>query len=215
MEKTKPNSEQAENAQDLVAKVRENKKGIVGLAVAVLVVLVAVMGWYLIAQNGSQKADEAIGRADVELNDSIATELYAQAAQCGYRSGNRAKAEMGIRLFQEGNFEEAARYLGECSLDDNIASAGVRSLEGDCYVNLDKYDEALDCYDVAISEADNNPAIVPFILVKKANVYRAQENYSEEAEAYKEILDDYPTYNAGQVDIRALYERAFVAASAQ
>ena len=213
MEKQNPTTEQVDQATDLVVKAKANKKSIVGLTVAVLVIIIAILIWFLVAQNGSRKADEAIGRADIEQNDSIATELYRQAADCGYKSGNRAKAELGIRLYQEGKYQEAAEYLSDCSLDDNLASAGVATLEGDCYVNLDQYDKALRAYDKAISEADHNPRVVPFVLVKKAHVYQAQEDYANEAKAYKQILDDYPTYSAGQTDIRALYERANAAAA--
>ncbi|MDE6463938.1 MAG: hypothetical protein K2L16_04820 [Muribaculaceae bacterium] len=211
MEKNNPVTEQIEQA-DIVAKARANKQTIAGVSIAVLVVIVGLLIWFFVAQSGSRKADEAIGRADMEMNDSIAQQLYAAAATSGYRSGNRAKAEMGIRLYNEGKYQEAAEYLSDCSLDDNIANAGVASLEGDCYVNLDQLDKAVSAYKEAISRADSNPQLVPFFLAKLANVYRAQENYAKEAEAYKEILDDYPNYSAGQLDIRALYERANAAA---
>lgn len=214
MEQNTPNTEQLTEAEDIVAKAKANKKSIAGLSIAVLVVIIGILAWYLVAQNGSRKADEAIGKADIELNDSVAQQLYAQAATSGYRSGNRAKAEMGIRLYQQGKYAEAAEYLSDCSLDDNIAAAGVRTLEGDCYVNLEQYDKALDAYGEAISKADENPQIVPFVLVKEANIYRAQQNYAAEARAYKTILDDYPTFTAGQQDIRALYERANAQAGA-
>lgn len=208
----KKNAKEQEGV-DLVAMAKANKKTIIGVSILVVVVLVVAFVWYFMAQSGSRKADEAIGRADIEQNDSIATELYRKAATCGYKSGNRAKAEMGIRLYQEGNYEEAAKYLSECSLDDEVAAAGVYILEGDCYVNLEQYDKAVKTYDKAISKADENPRVVPFVLVKKAHVYRAQQDYAKEAEAYKQILDDYPTYSAGQTDLRALYERANAAAT--
>ena len=189
MENNKPTEEQLANAEDLVAKAKVNKNSIIGVSIAIVVVIVGLLAWFLIRQEGSRKADEAIGRADIELNDSIATS--------GYSSGNRAKAEMGIRLYQEGKYAEAAEYLSDCSLDDNIAAAGVATLEGDCYVNLDQYDKAISCYRTAESRADGNPAIVPFILVKEANVFRAQENYGAEAEAYRKIIDKFPNYSAG------------------
>lgn len=208
MENNKPTEEQLANAEDLVAKAKVNKNSIIGVSIAIVVVIVGLLAWFLIRQEGSRKADEAIGRADIELNDSIATQLYEAAATSGYSSGNRAKAEMGIRLYQEGKYAEAAEYLSDCSLDDNISAAGVATLEGDCYVNLDQYDKAISCYRTAESRADGNPAIVPFILVKEANVFRAQENYGAEAEAYRKIIDKFPNYSAGQVDIRTLYNRA-------
>ena len=209
MEKKTPATEQIEQAEDIVAKARANKKTLVGVSVALVVVIAAVLVWLLVAQSGSRKADELIARADAAQNDSIALSLYADAAKAGYKSGNRAKAEMGIRLYREGKYEEALKYLDDASLDDEIAAAGVYTLQGDCHVNLDQLDQALICYNKAISKADKNPEIVPFVLIKEANIYRAQEKYADEAKAYKTILDDYPTYVATtRVDIKKYYERA-------
>lgn len=209
MEKKTPATEQIEQAEDIVAKARANKKTLVGVSVALVVIIAAVLVWLLVAQSGSRKADELIARADAAQNDSIALTLYADAAKAGYKSGNRAKAEMGIRLYREGKYEEALKYLDDASLDDEIAAAGVYTLQGDCHVNLDQYDQALKCYGKAISKADKNPEIVPFVLIKEANIYRAQEKYADEAKAYKTILDDYPTYVATtRVDIKKYYERA-------
>ena len=42
----------------------------------------------------------------------------------GYKSGNRAKAEMGIRLYNQEKYEEALKYLNSCSLDDKVAEPG-------------------------------------------------------------------------------------------
>ena len=54
-----------------------------------------------------------MAQADAAANDSIAMTLYADAAKAGYKSGNRAKAELGIRLYQEGKYAEALEYLLE------------------------------------------------------------------------------------------------------
>ncbi len=209
MEKKTPATEQIEQAEDIVAKARANKKTLVGVSVALVVIIAAVLVWLLVAQSGSRKADELIARADAAQNDSIALTLYADAAKAGYKSGNRAKAEMGIRLYREGKYEEALKYLDAASLADEIAAAGVYTLQGDCHVNLDQYDQALKCYGKAISKADKNPEIVPFVLIKEANIYRAQGKFADEAKAYKTIIDDYPTYVATtRVDIKKYYERA-------
>lgn len=209
MEKKNPATEQVEQAEDIVAKARANKKTIVGISVAIVVVIAAVLVWLLVAQSGSRKADELIARADAAQNDSIALTLYADAAKAGYKSGNRAKAELGIRYYREGQYEKALQYLDDASLDDEIAVAGVYTLQGDCHVNLEQYDQALKCYNKAISKADKNPEIVPFVLIKDANIYRAQGKFADEAKAYKTIIDEYPTYVATtRVDIKKYYERA-------
>lgn len=209
MENTNQTTQEVDKSEEILAKARANKKTIMWCLIIAAVCVVGMLAYILVAQNGSRKADELIAKADAEQNDSIALNLYAKAADAGYKSGNRAKAEMGIRLYNDGKYQEALEYLNDCSLDDEIAEAGVETLKGDCYVNLDQLDKALGAYKSAISEADENPEIVPFVLIKMANIYRAQGNFEAEAKAYKEIIDEYPSYTSSiRIDIRKYYERA-------
>ncbi len=209
MENSRPTAQEVDKSEEILAKARANKKVIIWSLVVAAVCVVAVLVYILVAQAGSRKADELIAKADAAQNDSIALTLYAQAADAGYKSGNRAKAEMGIRLYRDGKYQEALEYLDDCRLDDEIAEAGVETLKGDCYVNLDQPDKAISAYKDAISDADENPEIVPFVLIKMANIYRSQGNYEAEAKAYKEIIDEYPSYvNSTRIDIRKFYERA-------
>lgn len=208
--------EQLDHAEEILSKARANKKTLTGLAIGLIVVVAGVLVWLLVAQSGSRKADELVAQADAAANDSIAMTLYADAAKAGYKSGSRAKAELGIRLYQEGKYAEALEYLDDASLDDEIAAAGVYTLQGDCHVNLDQLDQALKCYSKAISTANGNPEIVPFVLIKEANIYRAQGKYADEAEAYKAIIEDYPKYVAStRVDIKKYYERALAQSRAE
>lgn len=209
MENNRPTTPEVEQSEDIISKARANKKTLLTICGVALACVIAALVYIMIAQSGSKKADEAIAKADAAPNDSIALTLYENAAKEGYKSGNRAKAEMGILLYKDGKYEEALKYLNDCSLDDEIAEAGVETLKGDCYVNLDQLDKAISAYKDAIDDADENPEIVPFILIKLANIYRSQGNFDAEAEAYKDIIDNYPSYvNNTRVDIRKYYERA-------
>ncbi len=217
MEKNNPTpAAQVDESEDILAKARANKKTIMWLSIAAFVIIIGAFVWILVAQSGSRKADELVARADAAAGDSIALALYQQAAEAGYKSGHRAAAEAAIRLYQDGKYEEAIKYLDKASLDDKIAAAGVYTLKGDCYVNLEKYSDAISCYKKAVSKADKNPEIVPFILVKEANVYRAQADYAAEAKCYKTIIDEYPTYARGiSTDIKKYYQRALAASQAK
>lgn len=208
MEKNNQTPEQVESV-DIIAKARENKKSIMMGLIAAAIVIVGAVAWLLISQSGSRNADELIARADAAQTDSIATVLYKEAANAGYKSGNRAKAQLGISLYQKDEYAEALKYLEDCSLDDKIAAAGVYVLTGDCYVNLEQYDKALKAFAKGVSTADHNPEIVPFILIKEANVYRAQQKYADEAKCYKTIIEEYPSYVQNvRTDIKKYYERA-------
>lgn len=190
-----------------------NRKLITGIAVAVVAVVVIALGWYFINQSGANAADEAIGKADIEQNDSVALELYKEAATMGHKSGNRAKLMVAINLYQDGKYQEALEYLEDASIDDEVIAAGAYSLTGDCYVNLEKYDEALNAYSKALNKAEGNSMVAPLILIKRANIFRAQQNYAAEFEAYDAIVNQYPEFlRASQFDVRKYRERARVAA---
>ena len=215
MENNNPNVQPViEEEADFVAKTKKYRKQLTALFIAVAAVLVIVLVWFLVRQSQVAKADQAIALADVEQNDSIALNLYKEAATHGTKSGDRAKIEAAIRLYQGGNYEEAVKYLNDASASDEIVAAGIQTLKGDCYVNLKNYDAALSAYDKAISEADNNSQLTPIILIKEANVYREQKNFAAEAKAYEKILNDYPTYGqAANLDVRKYYERAKASAA--
>ena len=179
---------------ELLAKAKANKGKLTGALIFCIVVVVAAFAWFFINQSGNKKAAELAGKADIEVNDSIAMKLYQEAAEAGHKSGNRAKLEVAIRYYNDGKYEDALKYLNDASVDDEIVAAGAQCLKGDCYVNLD---------------------IVPFVLIKLANIYRAQQNYKAEYEAYKTIVDKYPGYQYAQgqqTDIRKYMERARIAA---
>lgn len=204
-----PVAPEAEEAQDILARAKSNSKLILGLSIFILAVIAAILIWFFVAQSGSRKADEAVGRADVAQNDSIALQLYKEAADKGYKSGNRAKVEVAMRLYQDGKYEEALEYLKDADIDDNIVAAGVYTLMGDCYVNLKQYPAAIKAFENAVDKADKNPQIVPVILIKEANVYRAEKNYSSEADVLGTIVEKYPQFmQSAQTDVRKLYERA-------
>ncbi len=214
---TNPNDPKFNPAEEdiLMAKAKANKGKLMGALVFAIVIVIAAFAWFFISQSGSNKADELAGKADVELNDSTALQLYQEAAEAGHKSGNRAKLEVAIRYYNDGKYEDALKYLNDADIDDKIVAAGAECLKGDCYVNLERLDDAVKAYKAAISDADENPDIVPFVLIKLANIYRAQQNYKAEYEAYKTIIDEYPSYQFAQgqqTDLRKYMERARIAA---
>ncbi len=209
MENVNETQKQAPETQEVEANGKNNRKTIVTIGIIVAALIIIGLIWFAVDRNSSAKADEAIALADVEMNDSIALKYYMDAAELGHKSGNRAKLHAAIALYQQGKYEDALKYLKDASVSSDIVEAGKYSLMGDCYVNLKNYDEALSSYNKAVSAADNNPQIVPFVLVKEANVYRAQKRYREEDNCYKKIISEYPAYASGlRFDIKKYAERA-------
>lgn len=195
-------------------KVQNNPRFIVIGSIVVAVVIALILIWvYAIRQPGINAANEALGQADTELimgNDSVALAKYKQvAADHGYKAGDLAALNAAILLYKDKKYEEALSYLKDYSASESIIGAGAKSLEGDCYVNLQKYNEALDCYKKAVSISDNNPAYTPAFLLKEATVLRELKNYKEEAAVYEQIIKEYPNYGAEiGTDLKKYLERA-------
>jgi len=199
-------------------KVQNNPKIIIWSCVIVAAIVAIILIYvYAIRQPGQASANQALGQADIELlmgNDSIALAKYQQvAADHGYDAGNLANLNAAILLYKQKKYDEAIEYLSNFSSSENIIGASAKSLEGDCYVNLKKYDEAIGCFKKAASISDNNPHYTPAFLLKEATVYREMKDYKAEAAIYEEIMKEYPAYGAETgMDIQKYLERAKSAA---
>ncbi len=195
-------------------KVQNNTRPLLwGTVIAIAIVCLVLFYFYGIRQPGIQKANEAIGQADIEMamgNDSVALAQYMDIADhYGYDAGNRANLNAAILLYKQGDYEKAIYYLDRYKGSDKIVAAGAKSLEGDCYVNLEKYDEALKYFAQAVKISDNNPSYTPTFLLKEATVYMAQGNYAEAEKIYQQIVDEYPQFGPTMnVDVEKSLERA-------
>ena len=210
-------------------KVQDNKKTIMWVSLGVAAVIVLVLIYvYAILRPGQQAADERVGLADNKaliyelsvsqgmLSDSASTAqlqqivaTYEEAASEGHDGGNRAKLMTAIYAYRAGDYQKALTMLEDYDRQDKVIGATSKSLEGDCYVNLDKLPEALDCYKEALSICDENPMIAPYFLLKQATVYRAQKNFEAEADVYQTLIDKYPVYGVEhQIDFEKYLARA-------
>lgn len=195
-------------------QVQKNSSAIMWACIILAAVVVAVLVYiYAIRQPGIQKANDAIGQADLTAvmgNDSLALKQYqAVADDFGYEAGNRAALNAAIILYQQGKYQEALQYVSRYSSRESVIGAAALSLEGDCYVNLGEYQKALDCFRNAVSKSDNNPYYTPTFLLKEANVYRELKDYKSEAACYRQIIDNYPAYGTQmRLDIEKYLRRA-------
>lgn len=221
------NNNQANQPQDAQEEKtltsKKTVKGVVYACIAVLVIAAIAFGWYFMDHKNAQKADDAIGAADIEYltpalfgtmaNDSVALDKYMAAVDAGHKSGDRAALQSAILLYQKKDYEQALKYLDKASSASSIIEAGRLSLMGDCYVNLGELDKAKTAFQKAYRAADKNPQVAPFILVKEANLYRELKDYKAEYDAYETVIYQYPAYYAqlvktSRIDLRKYAERA-------
>lgn len=220
MASKKQNSNHEETSIDKVnsqlteagTKIANNKKIIYIFLAIIGIVAAFTLSYLFIYKNPHvEKSFAAFNGVETQvLNDSVAAEQYKAVANQykGDMAGKLAALSAGEALYNEGNYEEAAEYLKRFSSDDDVLDANVYALIGDCYVNLNKYDDALNYYNKSVRKANGNPQIVPRVLLKEANVYDAQQKYDKALECYQIIQNSYPTFKMGNgIEIDAYIAR--------
>lgn len=217
-------NEAAEQAQALknAKRIKIAKYASIGVLAVVAGVLVYIFAF---RNPAIEKGREAIAQSDVAMLDSMAVKQslagasdsislakeaaitadlikkYEAVAQGNsHDAGNRAHLMVAILSYENGDYKKALEHLEEYSTTGAKLDVGVFSLKGDCHVNLKQYDEALECYEDAISEADENPVLTPFIMSKQARIYNEKKDHAKELEIYETIKKEYPKYTIIEVD---------------
>lgn len=205
--------------EELKNNVTKGQKYVMWGMIAISVIAIIVIIYIFAVRNpGIKAANEAVSQADITLsqgNDSVALAQYQQVAnEYGYEAGNRATLVAATMLYRDGKYEEAISNLKNFDPKEALVGAAAMSLEGDCYVNLQKYSDALAAYDKAIKISDNNALYTPLFMLKKATVLREQKDYAAELKVLKAIKADYPEYSrAYNLDIDKYIARAEYQAS--
>lgn len=207
---TQNNNQEDQNAIDNLnthltnagEKIANNKKIIFWGVGAVIVVAAFVLIYLFIFRNPRiDKSFEAYNAVELAAqgNDSIAATQYKQVADNykGDDAGNLAALSAGESLYNLGKYQEAAEYLKRFDSKDAVLAANAAVLTADCYVNLKKYDEAIDWLQKAVRKAEGNPQIVPRALLKEANIYDEQKKYEKALQCYEIIKNDYPEFSLG------------------
>ena len=194
-------------------KIANNKKPLIWILGAVVLIAVFILAYVFIYRNPRlNAAAEAFSKVEMQAlgNDSVASREYAKVAD-SYSStdgGNLAALSAAESFYNMGQYQKALDYLKKFSTKEKVLAANAEVLTGDCYVNLKKYDDAINSFQSAVRKADGNPQIVPRVLLKEAVVFDAQKKYDKALECYETIKKDYPEFMFGNgVDIDTYIER--------
>ena len=96
-----------------------------------------------------------------------------------------------------GKYDEAITYLKNFDADEEFISPAIIGTIGDCYVNMDKYEEGVGYFERAAKKADND-MLSPIYLKKAATVYEKLGNKKKALEMYQKIKDSYPKSMSNQ-----------------
>jgi len=182
--------------------VETNKKAM-GIALCGILLVAAVTFAYLYLYRipRNNKAMEAYNKVEFTAlgNDSTAAAGYKKVADeySGTNAGNLAALSAAETLYESGKYEEAATYLKKFGSDEDIIGANAMILLGDCYVNLNKLDDAIKAFNDAVKEGKDNVQIAPRALLKLAVVYDSQKKYADALKCYEQIKKDYPEFALG------------------
>lgn len=202
-----------ENLTSASEKIANNRKAIYVVLACAVVIAAIIMCYVFFFRNPKvEKAFEAYNQVEINAagNDSLAAAEYKKVADknSGTDAGNLANLSAAESYYELGKYKEAIACLDEFSTSEPVLASNALVLKGDCYVNLKKYDEAIDCYHKAVKKAGRNEQIVPRVLMKEANIYDAQKKYDKALECYESIAKEYPTFQLGNgITIDAYVER--------
>lgn len=186
-----------------------NGRKLTYIFLALLVVAALVFGYRtLIAQPRTERAAEMIAEAQNRFeaeNPDYQLALEGDANGAGFLdvveqygstpSGNLAKHYAGICYLRQGDWENAAKYLGKFSPVKGIPGALINAqnygLQGDVAVEQGDYAAAVKFYEKAVKAADNN-LTAPMYLRKAGLAEKAQGNTQRAAEYFERIIASYP-----------------------
>ncbi len=189
-----------------------NKSAIYVAFGALIVIAAATLCYiYFFRNPKNERAWEAYNKVEMTAtNDTVAAKEYKKVAdEFGSTDAGKVAALSAAQAYYAiGDYKTASEYLQKFNTKDEVIEANAKVLLGDCFVNLKKYDDALNAYSEAIRKAGGNPQIVPRVLLKEANVYDEQKKYADAEKCYQMIKSDFPEFQLGNgVSIDAYIER--------
>lgn len=165
----------------------------------VVILIIICCFQYCGSQSGKKemsKADYAMLTANDSTTQADAMKMYNEIAEnSNSTAAQRAKIYSAGEAYGNGDYEKALNYIKDVNTKSPVVQTLKFTLEGDCYVNLDKTDDAIAAYNKALSEANDNPELAPYVLTKLANAYRFKADYANEAKTLKELMNKFPGYN--------------------
>jgi len=125
----------------------------------------------------------------------------------GKVGGENAQFLLARQYMAKGEYKKALTELEGVDLEDTYLSAMAIGLQGDCYSDMKKYEDAGEKY-LEAAALNENEMTTPMYLYKAGLVYEKElKDFEKAVECYTKIKDDYPTY-ASQKSIDKFVARA-------
>ena len=203
----KTTTERARDIEDLTSTesfIDKYKKPLMIGGGAIVAIILGIIGYKaFISGPKEEKSLEAYWPAFYEFEkDSLELAangnenfqgMYAVADEyAGTSGGNIANYTLGIAAMDRGEYEQAITYFDECDFDDVVVGTLVIGLKGDCYVEMDKFEEAADLF-LEAAEREENDFTSPMMLKKAGLAYEALKDKQSALAAYEKIKTEWET----------------------
>jgi len=168
-----------------------------GIVIVLVVGLWAYMKYYKPMQEEKANAELYMTERyfvqdslELALNGDGINPSALELAGSGSLAAKKASYIAGRALMDKGGYEEAIGYFKDANFDDQMVGPLVKVLIGDCYAELEQYEEAGAAYMKAVAKSDNN-FTAPYALKKAARAYEKAGNWKKALAAYNRIKADY------------------------
>jgi tetratricopeptide (TPR) repeat protein len=182
--------------------IEDNQKSlmiIIGAIIGIIVLFKAYQNFYIAPLE--QEAQIEIYMAELYFQkDSFNLALNGDGQYAGFldvadeynstRVGELANYYAGLCYLHTGDYKNAIEYLEDFSSNDIILSSLALGCTGDAYMELSETDNAMDAYEDAIANS-NNQFTAPRYMMKLAVIHELNGDYSDALEIYKAIKTDF------------------------
>jgi len=187
--------------------LEENYKPLLtGLGVIVALVAIFWLGRIFLSKR-NEEAQSQIYQAERYLEmDSLNLALYGDGNYLGFldiakeykftKAGNLARYGAGICFLHLGQYPDAIDFLEKYSKKDKVLGSLAIGATGDAYVELGDPDKGVEKYIEAADYAGNS-FNTPLFLMKAAEIYELNGQYSEALKIYERIQKEYPESTEG------------------
>lgn len=179
----------------------QKKLTIVALVIVLIVGAVILYKWFYLAPMEKEAQTLIFPAENYFERDSFNLVLNGDGNNPGVleiidnfgstRTANLAHYYAGISYRQLGQYEEAIKHLKKFSTSERMVGSIALGAIGDCYVELEKYEEAAKYYVKAAKKGDNDFS-TPMYLMKAAMVYEEMNNFNEALAMYNEVKSRFP-----------------------
>ena len=203
-QKTKQEIRQENTAEQLSRTEQfyeKNKKWIWGVIIGILVIWLASLAYnrYIYMPKCAEAQEQmfpaennfSAGEYELALNGDGNVLGFSQIIDdYGNKAGKAVYLYAGICQLQLGNFQDAIDYLKKYKGKEPILKARALACQGDAYVGLEQYENAIAAYKKAVAVNDN--VFNTGYLFKEGLAYKALGDNAAALKCFESIRDNYP-----------------------